>query len=226
MQELNICNHTIYNFISPEIKSNMYVLLSEARAIIIDPNYNSDILPFLGQHHINSLTILLTHEHPDHTNGLPLLADRYKINLICQKKCALAISEKKNNRPILLSFILAAKDEEDNTNLLSKFRAKYKPYSFNASMTFSERYEFYWQYHHMLMVHTPGHSPGSCSILMDNSILFTGDSLLCDFPVITRFPGGDSEKYINVTMNYYRTLNKNILVLPGHGKFARLGSIL
>ena len=74
--------------------------------------------------------------------------------------------------------------------------------------------------------HIPGHSQGSCCILLNNKVLFTGDSLLAEYPVITRFPGGSSKDYKNISLPFLKSLNPNLVVYPGHGKSERLGNIL
>ena len=64
-----------YHFISAEIKSNMFIFLHGGEAVIIDPHYQSSALNLLQKNKIKKTFILLTHEHPDHTYGLPYLKD-------------------------------------------------------------------------------------------------------------------------------------------------------
>lgn len=68
------------------------------------------------------------------------------------------------------------------------------------------------------MVLTPGHSPGSAAIRLDEKWLFSGDSLLGDREVVVRFDGGSEEDFLTKAMPYYRSLPENTRVYPGHGE--------
>ena len=65
--------------------------------------------------------------------------------------------------------------------------------------------------------HIPGHSKGSNIIIINDSFVFTGDSLMNDNPIITRFPGSDHKKYVNYTLPILESLDRNLYVFPGHG---------
>ena len=85
-------------------------------------------------------------------------------------------------------------------------------------MTFEERLLFAWQEHKFEMVLTPGHSPGSAAIRLDEKWLFSGDSLLGDREVVVRFDGGSEEDFLTKAVPYYRSLPENTRVYPGHGE--------
>lgn len=64
--------------------------------------------------------------------------------------------------------------------------------------------------------HTPGHSPGSCSFLLDK-VVFTGDTLFAGGMGRTDFPGG-SEAQIRASLKRLVTdLPGDTVVYPGHG---------
>ena len=48
--------------------------------------------------------------------------------------------------------------------------------------------------------------------------MFTGDTLLGDNAAITRFPGGNTNDYKHIALPYLRSLDKNLIVMPGHGE--------
>ena len=53
---------------------------------------------------------------------------------------------------------------------------------------------------------------------MDEKIAFTGDSFLRETPVITRFPGGSTKLFKNISIPILnRILKPDMIVLPGHG---------
>ena len=53
---------------------------------------------------------------------------------------------------------------------------------------------------------------------MNEAAVFTGDSLIWDTPVITRFPGGNLKEFNEKTKPYLNSLPDDILVLAGHGR--------
>ena len=66
------------------------------------------------------------------------------------------------------------------------------------------------------MIATPGHSAGSCCILIDD-MLFSGDTILENINV-TGFPGGSRKKYREVTVPILKHILPGVrCVYPGHG---------
>ena len=65
------------------------------------------------------------------------------------------------------------------------------------------------------IITTPGHTPGSI-IIRYAGYLFTGDLLFKDSIGRTDLPGGDSAK-MKTSLSLLKTLDKNLIVLPGHG---------
>jgi glyoxylase-like metal-dependent hydrolase (beta-lactamase superfamily II) len=67
-------------------------------------------------------------------------------------------------------------------------------------------------------IHTPGHTPGSTSFLLDGEpLLFTGDTLFPGGPGNTMFEGASFEQIIASIDRRLFTLPADLLVLPGHG---------
>lgn len=207
----------INRYIFQPVKSNMYVIVQDFEAVLIDPNVSDEAFLKLKKNDVTQVYIILTHEHPDHTSGVNWFKERFASSLLCQIKCAESISLEKNNRPMIISLVLRAQDKTNGTQYEQEYLKSYKPYACTSDVTFVSDYFFNWKNHVFYLKSTPGHSPGSCCILFDNINLFTGDSLLKEYDVITRFPGGSKKQYENVTVPYFRTLAKNTVVYPGHG---------
>ena len=74
-------------------------------------------------------------------------------------------------------------------------------------------------------IHTPGHTPGSTSFLLEGEpLLFTGDTLFPGGPGNTIFEGASFEQIIGSIDRRLFTLPADLLVLPGHGLDTTLGT--
>ena len=225
MPEILINNQSLHFFTSPHIGENMYVITKGNKALAVDPNSSAEAIDLLNKNNIEEVTIFLTHEHPDHTCGIPSLQKRFKTTLICQQECARQIAEKQNNRPILIAFILAVEDEKNGTQNEKNFIKNFEEYTCQADITFDGYFTYDWQGEHFVFQQTPGHSKGSCCIVWNEKAVFTGDSLLKDIPVITRFPGGNTKLYTTITKPYLDSLPEDMTVFPGHGRIFQMKEV-
>ena len=74
-------------------------------------------------------------------------------------------------------------------------------------------------------IHTPGHTPGSTSFLLEgHPLLFTGDTLFPGGPGATQFEGGNFQTIIKSIEGMYSRLPADTIVLPGHGLDTTLGT--
>lgn len=73
------------------------------------------------------------------------------------------------------------------------------------------------------VLHTPGHSPGSCSFEIEESgLLFSGDTLFQMGIGRTDLWGGDSAAIMKSIRTRLFTLDDGTTVIPGHGPFTRI----
>jgi len=72
------------------------------------------------------------------------------------------------------------------------------------------------------VLHTPGHSPGSISLLADGFLL-SGDTLFMEGVGRTDLPGGSRAQLVASIREKLMTLPDDILVLPGHGPHTTIG---
>jgi glyoxylase-like metal-dependent hydrolase (beta-lactamase superfamily II) len=73
-------------------------------------------------------------------------------------------------------------------------------------------------------IHTPGHTPGSTSFLLEGKpLLFTGDTLFPGGPGNTATKGAGFDQIIDSIDQRLFTLPAELLVLPGHGLDTTLG---
>ena len=66
------------------------------------------------------------------------------------------------------------------------------------------------------VIYTPGHTPDSICLLVDNQKLLTGDTLFVGECGRTDLPGGNSKSMYNSLFNKIAKLNDSIEVYPGH----------
>ncbi len=73
------------------------------------------------------------------------------------------------------------------------------------------------------VLHTPGHTPGSCCFSVEEEgLLFSGDTLFARGIGRTDLPGGDTETIFKSIQNRLFTLDDGTSVIPGHGQFTRI----
>lgn len=72
------------------------------------------------------------------------------------------------------------------------------------------------------IVHTPGHSPGSISLVTDGAV-FSGDTLFAGSIGRTDLPGGDTQALLGAVRDKLFRLSPDLDVFPGHGPRTTLG---
>ena len=71
-------------------------------------------------------------------------------------------------------------------------------------------------------MHTPGHTPGSVSLLGDGFLL-SGDTLFFEGVGRTDLPGGNQAQLERSIREKIMTLPDDTVVLPGHGPLTTVG---
>lgn len=212
----------VYRFPFELVDANMYFIPSSDTGIVIDPNENEELLIIFEKCGTKRVVIVLTHEHYDHTVGVTWLQSKIETKLFCHKVCAEAIATEKGNDPKTLGIILTIRDAADGGNRRDEFMAVAKRYVLQADDTFEKEKDLIVGDVTLHCVPAPGHSPGSALYLLDGRCIFTGDSLIQNTPTILRLPGSDRNAFKNITKPFLRALDKNMIVLPGHGEPFRL----
>lgn len=73
------------------------------------------------------------------------------------------------------------------------------------------------------VLHTPGHTPGSCCFSLEEAgLVFSGDTLFQMGIGRTDLPGGDPAAIEQSIRNRLFTLDEGTHVIPGHGRFTRI----
>lgn len=197
-------SRNVWNFLD----SNMYVFEERNHVLIIDPVDNGAVLKRCSG--ATSATVLLTHEHFDHICGFNPLRELC-CTVIAGKQCSERIKGEKTNLSAYAD-VLAELSDKPVPNHWSPFACK------EADITFENRLAFRWMGHAVELYYTPGHSAGSCCILLDD-MLFVGDTVL-DSGLMVKFPGSSKMLYRSVTVPLLEMLligDRVTCVYPGHG---------
>jgi glyoxylase-like metal-dependent hydrolase (beta-lactamase superfamily II) len=72
------------------------------------------------------------------------------------------------------------------------------------------------------VIHTPGHSPGSITLVSPDAI-FSGDTLFAGSIGRTDLPGGDTQTLLGMVRSKLFTLDESLPVYPGHGPATNIG---
>lgn len=72
------------------------------------------------------------------------------------------------------------------------------------------------------VIHTPGHSPGSISLIAPDAV-FSGDTLFAGSIGRSDLPGGDADTLLGVIRSKLLTLDDTVAVYPGHGPATTIG---
>ena len=208
----------VYRSVYAPVESNMYFIPLGKNGVVFDPNENEELITLFEQLGTKRVQIILTHEHYDHTTGVKWLQGKIEALVFCHEDCARYISSDKGNSPRLVAMALKTKDLVDGGHRCDDFLEQYKPYTLQADKTFLGKDKLVVGGLEINCYSTPGHSPGSACYIIGGKYIFTGDSLIQEAPTITRFRTSNKETFENVTRPFLRSLDKNMLVFPGHGE--------
>lgn len=207
----------VYRSVYAPVKSNMYIMLTDEEAIVLDPNVNEELLQLLERNKIIKVHILLTHGHYDHISGVMWLKDFFPSMVYCQERCSVRLASSKRPLARMVALVLATEDKKDGGHRYQDFKASYKPFTIEADKTFEKEDMLEIGKFRFKVTSTPGHSEGSACYILNDLLVFTGDTLLLDSNIITTFPGGNKDDYEKITLPYLQSLDKKLIVMPGHG---------
>ena len=197
----------IRRYVSSLLSSNMYVVVEGRHAIVIDPF--EDISAAEG---LNIDYILLTHEHYDHISGVNLWKKARDAPVLCSKPCAENIRNPKKN----LAYYFKDFCELQTWIKIGTLPSYDPEYACEADVTFDDHMSFEWHGHQWDLFELPGHSMGSIGMILDGSSFFSGDSLLENFDISLRIPGGSKKKWNETGAKRIAQVPEGIRVYPGH----------
>jgi len=188
-----------------DLGTNCYIVAAEhgAEAIIIDPGDDAGlVMDTVAVKELDVKYIILTHGHWDHFGALKEIASETGAKVAIHKSDVQAL-----RKPDLsLAAWLGEKQEEIKPDLELEDGQVIKFGELEAKV-----------------LHTPGHSAGSISLLIADS-LFTGDLLFYGSIGRTDFVGGSYESLIKSVREKVFTLPDHVRVYPGHGPATTVGN--
>ena len=181
------------------LASNMYLADTRSGCFIIDPSVYPDRIPEENMP-VRLDAVLITHGHFDHINAVDKWAELYPEAKV----------------------YMSAED----------FDMIKDPYK-NGSSSFAEMCVYKTKVNDidginldiLKIIETPGHSKGSICLLFDEDgkkALFTGDTLFAGSVGRSDLYGG-SEKELVESLKKLKTVDADVVVLPGHGPSSTMG---
>lgn len=184
--------------------TNCWLLKDEktGKALLVDPGFYSEELErFLKRNGVNELQyILITHGHMDHTCGAVYVREKFGGKIVIGEKDAFLLSEYR--------FISGSYDYEN----------AFSPCS--ADIEVKDGDELSFGEEKIRIMFTPGHTVGEVCYII-NDMLFTGDVLFRGSMGRTDLEGGNLFALAD-SLKKIGSLQKNYLILPGHGEKSTL----
>ncbi|HWD08282.1 MAG TPA: MBL fold metallo-hydrolase [Actinomycetota bacterium] len=166
-------------------------------AIVIDPGDDADgILAAAEAHGLRLAAAVATHAHFDHVLAAEALRQRAGIPFYLHREDLPVLAWLRESGLMVLGQKLPPPPEVDRTLVEGD--------EISAGSV------------RLGVVHTPGHSPGSISLLADGEALFSGDTLFYASIGRTDLPGGDQSAELSSIRTRLFPLG-DLPVYPGHG---------
>ncbi len=195
-------NVRIIKLVVGPLATNTYIVydMGEMEGVIIDPGGDADkILDALKRIHVDIKYIVATHAHFDHVLAAPVLLDYLDAEFVMHRE----------DLEIL----------EYSTYLCRSYVPDWSPPE--VDLFVDEGDEIVFGETVLKVIHTPGHTPGSISLLGEDYV-FTGDTLFRGVIGRTDFPGGSWEQMVDSIIKLM-ALPDETKVYPGHGKTTSIG---
>lgn len=201
---------------------NNYLIKNKGASILIDCGFRNkkEYESLLAGENIR--LIILSHEHNDHCVMLQEIKQKFHIPVLMHTHTAGIVSKGAVSIPVGITIIgkIVYKSFEKN-----KDKMTYTPAT--ADITFSKEYDLKEFGINGKVMHTPGHSQGSVSVILDNKIMFIGDTLFNSPLFNIRFKTPhfcDSIPLLKESLKSIINLKPDTIYL-GHGKRIKLNDV-
>ena len=182
------------------LEVNCYILGDEVtkEAVVIDPGGDEDeILEVLKYNNFKLKLIIDTHGHFDHVDANQPLKDATGAQIAIHAADAQMLDKPSAEA----MFFTGNRLRTSQADILLKE---------NDILTFGQ--------YRLKVLHTPGHTPGGISLVLeDHPYVYVGDLLFAGSIGRTDFPGGSYDDLISAVKTKIFPLGDNYTVYPGHG---------
>ncbi len=189
------------------IQANCYIVGEETsgKGVVIDPGDEAErILGRIREHDLTIEVIFNTHGHFDHVGGNKRLKEATGAQIAIHPEDAHYLSKLSESAAVWGMF---AENSPPPDMLLEDGQIVEV-----GGLLFK-------------VLHTPGHTPGSVSLLLESArLVFTGDLIFMGSIGRTDFPGGDYATLINSVRTKIFTLEDDFRILSGHGPVTTVGN--
>ncbi len=185
---------------------NCFILGCEEtkEGIVVDPGADADrVLTAVKKSGLTIRYVINTHGHFDHVGGNRRVLEATGAKLLIHEAD--------------VHFLTRAAGSAAAYGLTSENSPRPDAYLEDGMvLTFGSR--------HLKVLHTPGHTPGGCSLYLESEgKVITGDTLFADGVGRTDFPGSSHEALIEGIRNKLFVLPERTVVYPGHGPSSTIG---
>jgi len=187
--------------------TNCYIVTcSETKeALIVDPGFEEKkdaekVLKEVKQQGLHVKYIVNTHGHPDHIGGNRIIKEATNALILIHEYDAPMLTDVARELPMSFGLQMMSPPADKTIHEGDLIQA--------GKTT-------------LRVLHTPGHSKGSISLL-GNNIIFTGDTLFAGSIGRYDLPGA-SYKEIMHSIKRLATLPEHVKVYPGHGPTTTIG---
>jgi len=179
---------------------NCYILADSntKEACIIDPGADPDLIRSkISERGVKVKFIVNTHGHGDHIGAN---AD-FKVPVYIHAKDKASLTDPKENLSGMFFY-----------NVISPA----------ASRLLTDEDDVAVGALRLKVIHTPGHTPGSITLVMDN-IAFTGDTLFAGSVGRIDLPGGSGGDMARSIKKLKKMIGDDVTIYPGHGPSSTMG---
>lgn len=203
----------IQHFTCNMLQENCYVVYDETcECVIIDcgafyPEEHKAIVQFIRDHQLIPVHLLATHGHFDHNMGNGRLYEELGLKVELRAEDQTLIENLAQQASSMVGLTL-----QGTTAPVGHYFVDEESVQFGS--------------HTFTILHTPGHTPGSCVFYCEaEHVVFTGDTLFKMSAGRTDFPGG-SDQQMAESMKLLRKLPADVVVYCGHGPQTTMSSEL
>lgn len=210
-------NNNIHISIILKGSCNVFLVAQNGKYLLVDTSTIRDSqklikqLTHQGVTEKNLTALILTHAHFDHTKNAALIKEKFHPKVIANAQDADYLRQG-DNAPIKSSWA-ASRGLIDMGVRVIKKSLQYQPVE--PDILVNDRFDLTPLGFNAYVMHTPGHTPGSMSVVVNNEIALVGDAMAGMFGSI--FPLYATDKQA-VVASWKKLLDSGCsLFLSGHG---------